>query len=116
MPGRYSRCRSIRVTATTRPASPASCRPAGLRRCASRTSIAIRLGLCWRAEHCWSRSSVIKRDLENQIRGLLKNVGLVIGRAKFNVFTMRAEELIEDRPELMAVVRPLLKARQAIEQ
>ena len=24
----------------------------------------------------------IKRDLENQIRGLLKNVGLVIGRAK----------------------------------
>ena len=58
----------------------------------------------------------IKRDLENQIRGLLKNVGLVIGRAKFNVFAVRAEELIEDRPELMAVVRPLLKARQAIEQ
>src|SRR5499433_1653222 len=30
----------------------------------------------------------IKRDLENQIRGLLKNVGLVIGRAKFNVATL----------------------------
>ena len=58
----------------------------------------------------------IKRDLENQIRGLLKNVGLVIGRAKFNVFTTRAEELIEDRPELIAVVGPLLKARKAIEQ
>src|SRR5437870_7398518 len=58
----------------------------------------------------------IKRDLENQIRGLLKNVGLVIGRAKFNVFTVRAEELIADRPELIAVVGPLLKARQAIEQ
>src|SRR5262249_48846960 len=28
----------------------------------------------------------IKRDLENQIRGLLKNLGLVIGRAKMNVF------------------------------
>ncbi len=28
----------------------------------------------------------IKRDLENQIRGLLKNLGLVVGRAKFNVF------------------------------
>jgi transposase len=39
----------------------------------------------------------IKRDLENQIRGLLKNLGLVIGRAKFNVFAVRAEELIEDR-------------------
>jgi transposase len=58
----------------------------------------------------------IKRDLENQIRGLLKNVGLVIGRAKFNVFAMRVEELIEDRPELIAVVGPLLKARKAIEQ
>src|SRR5262245_5173941 len=58
----------------------------------------------------------IKRDLENQIRGLLKNVGLVIGRAKFNVFAVRAEELIKDRPELIAVVGPLLKARKAIEQ
>src|ERR1700726_1664739 len=58
----------------------------------------------------------IKRDLENQIRGLLKNLGLVIGRAKFNVFGVRAEELIEDRPELVAVIRPLLAARKAIEE
>ena len=58
----------------------------------------------------------IKRDLENQVRGLLKNLGLVIGRAKFNVFAVRAEELIEDRPELVAAVRPLLDARKAIEQ
>src|SRR6201989_814857 len=58
----------------------------------------------------------IKRDLENQIRGLLKNLGLVIGRQRFNVFAVRAEELIEDRPELIAVVGPLLKARKAIEQ
>ena len=55
----------------------------------------------------------IKRDLENQIRGLLKNLGLVIGRAKFNVFAVRAEELIEYRPELVAAVRPLLEARKA---
>jgi transposase len=58
----------------------------------------------------------IKRDLENQVRGLLKNLGLVIGRAKFNVFAGRAEELIEDRPELIAAVRPLLDTRKAIEQ
>ena len=58
----------------------------------------------------------IKRDLENQVRGLLKNLGLVIGRAKLNVFAVRAEELIEGRPELMAAVRPLLAARNAIEQ
>jgi transposase len=58
----------------------------------------------------------IKRDLENQVRGLLKNLGLVIGRAKFNVFAARAEALIEGRPELGAAVRPLLAARKAIEQ
>jgi transposase len=57
----------------------------------------------------------VKRDLENQIRGLLKNLGLVIGRAKFNVFAVRAEELIEGRPELTAAVAPLLMARKAIE-
>src|SRR5262249_56388277 len=55
-------------------------------------------------------------DLENQIRGLLKNLGLVIGRAKFNVFAVRTEELIEDRPELAAMIGPLLAARKAIEE
>ena len=58
----------------------------------------------------------IKRDLENHVRGLLKNLGLVIGRAKFNVFAVRAEELIEGRPELIAVIRPLLEARNAVGQ
>jgi len=58
----------------------------------------------------------IKRDLENQVRGLLKNLGLVIGRAKFDVFAVRAEGLVENHPELAAVIRPLLKARKAIEQ
>jgi transposase len=32
----------------------------------------------------------IKRDLENQIRGLLKNLGLRIGKAGGNVFSRRA--------------------------
>src|SRR5215472_568714 len=58
----------------------------------------------------------IKRDLENQVRGLFKNLGLVIGRAKFNVFAVRAEELIENRPELVASVKPRLEARKAIER
>jgi transposase len=53
----------------------------------------------------------IKRDLENQIRGLLKNLGLVIGAAKMNVFALRAVELTEDRPELAVAVTPLLTAR-----
>jgi transposase len=58
----------------------------------------------------------IRRDLENQIRGLLKNLGLVIGRAKLNVFAMRAMELVEARPQLGAAVEPLLKAREAVGQ
>ena len=58
----------------------------------------------------------IKRDIENQIRGLLKNLGLVIGRAKMNIFAVRAAQLAEDRSELFAAVDPLLKAREAIEQ
>ena len=58
----------------------------------------------------------IKRDLENQIRGLLKNLGLVIGPAKMNAFASRAAELIENRPELAVAVTPLLTARVAIEE
>ena len=56
----------------------------------------------------------IKRDIENQIRGLLKNLGLVIGRAKMNTFTVRAGDLIGDRPELAVAVEPLLRAREAV--
>lgn len=56
----------------------------------------------------------LKRDLENQIRGLLKNFGLVIGRAKMSTFTTRATELIDGRPELAAAIEPLLKARDAL--
>lgn len=56
----------------------------------------------------------IKRDIENQIRGLLKNLGLVIGRAKMNTFSLRAAELAEARPELAAAVGPLLKSREAV--
>jgi transposase len=68
---------------------------------------------CLSAELCLSR---FKRDIENQIRGLLKSLGLVIGRAKMSVFAMRAEELAEARPELGAAVEPLLKAREAVGQ
>ena len=46
----------------------------------------------------------------------LKNLGLVIGRAKMNTFAARAAELAGDRPELVAAVDPLLKAREAVEQ
>ena len=56
----------------------------------------------------------IKRDLENQIRGLLKNLGLVIGKAGGNVFRHRAEELIAEHPLLQEAVRPLLAVREIV--
>ncbi len=56
----------------------------------------------------------IKRDLGNQVRGLLKNVGLVIGKAQGNVFTARVEELVADHGDLADAVRPLLAARHSV--
>ena len=50
-------------------------------------------GRCWPSRRCWSRSSVM---IENMFAPSAP--GLVIGRAKFNVFAVRAEELIEGRP------------------
>lgn len=58
----------------------------------------------------------ISRDLENQIRGLLKTEGLVIGRAKEGVFSRRAQALLEARPDLAAIVTPLLESRASVRQ
>ena len=56
----------------------------------------------------------IKRDLENQIRGLLKNLGLVIGKAGGRVFHRRAEELVAGHRLLQAAIRPLLGVRETV--
>ncbi len=56
----------------------------------------------------------IKCDLENQIRGLLKNLGLFIGKAGGNVFRHRAEELVAEHPLLKEAVRPLLAVREIV--
>ena len=56
----------------------------------------------------------IKCDLENQIRGLLKNLGLRIGKAGGNVFSRRVEELIADRSQLQKAVHPLLAVREIV--
>jgi len=56
----------------------------------------------------------IKGDLENQIRGLLKNLGLVIGRAKGNVFVRRVEELLGQHGRLYDAVCPLLEVREKV--
>jgi transposase len=56
----------------------------------------------------------IKRDLENQIRGLLKNLGLIIGKAGGTVFTRRVEELLGRQGLLWEAVRPLLAVREIV--
>jgi len=56
----------------------------------------------------------IKRDLENQIRGLLKNLGLRIGKAGGNVFSHRVAELVADQSLLQQAVRPLLAVRESV--
>lgn len=56
----------------------------------------------------------IKRDLENQIRGLLKNQGLVIGKARGNVFRHRVEELLARHGLLRKAVRSLLEVREMV--
>jgi transposase len=58
----------------------------------------------------------IKRDLENQIRGLMKNHGLVIGKAGGNVFHRRVEELLGRHGPLWEAVCPLLEVRGKVAQ
>ena len=58
----------------------------------------------------------VKRDVENQTRGVLKNLGLRVGKAGGNVFHHRVEELIGDRPALQVAVRPLLGVRELVKR
>lgn len=63
-----------------------------------------------------SRALLVKmlRDTENQIRGLLKNLGLVIGRAKEGVFTRRVRQILDERPDMALIIEPLMNARADI--
>jgi transposase len=56
----------------------------------------------------------IKCDLENQIRGLLKNQGLVIGKAGGKAFHRRVEDLVGEHRLLQEAVRPLLAVRELV--
>ena len=52
--------------------------------------------------------------IENDIRGLLRNFGLKVGPVGSGRFEARIRELVEDRPELTALMLPLLAARRAL--
>jgi transposase len=63
-----------------------------------------------------SRAQLVKTkcDLENQIRGLLKNHGLVITKAGGQIFRRRAEELVGEYRLLQEAVRPLLAVHEVV--
>jgi transposase len=54
-----------------------------------------------------------RRDLENQIRGLLKTFGLVL-TARHGRFEVRLRDLLTAEPGLSRLIDPLLEARRAI--
>lgn len=52
--------------------------------------------------------------IENDIRGLLRNFGLKVGVVAGGMFETRIRELVEDQPELVEIMNPLLEARRAL--
>jgi len=55
-------------------------------------------------------------DVENQLRGSLKVFGLKIGKVTRRQFEAQVLDLVEDRPTLLAIVRPLLRVRAVIRE
>lgn len=54
--------------------------------------------------------------IENDIRGLLRNFGLKVGKVKAVKLEARIRELIKGMPELAEVIEPLLDARSKLRQ
>jgi transposase len=52
--------------------------------------------------------------IDNEIRGTLKAFGLKVGAVTVGRFEARVIELLSEKPRLLALVRPMLAARQAL--
>lgn len=55
-------------------------------------------------------------DIENDLRGTLRNFGLKVGVVGVAKFEARVRELVIDQPDLAAIVESLLIARRALRQ
>src|SRR5260370_1360718 len=55
-------------------------------------------------------------DIENDLRGTLRNFGLKVGMVGTVKFEARIRELVADHPDLAAIVEPLLIARRVLRQ
>jgi transposase len=54
--------------------------------------------------------------VENDLRGTLRNFGLKVGRVGTVKFEARIKELVEDLPDLVALVEPLLVVRRVLRE
>ena len=55
-----------------------------------------------------------QRDLENEIRGVLKGFGIKLGRVTRLSFGPRVRAALADRPRLLAMIEPMLTVREAV--
>src|SRR5436189_1104296 len=55
-------------------------------------------------------------DIENDLRGTLRNFGLKVGMVGTVEFEARIRELVADHPDLAAIVEPLLIARRVLRE
>lgn len=55
-------------------------------------------------------------DLENEMRGLLRNFGLKVGNASGDTFERRILELVEHDPDLAEIMEPLLDGRRKLRE
>lgn len=52
--------------------------------------------------------------IDNELRGVLKEFGLKVGKVSAGRFAARIAELVADRPRLRAMIEPMLAARAAL--
>ncbi|MHA4735352.1 IS110 family RNA-guided transposase [Ensifer adhaerens] len=55
-------------------------------------------------------------DLENEMRGLLRNFGLKVGQTSGGTFERRILELVENDAELVEIMQPLLDGRRKLRE
>lgn len=56
------------------------------------------------------------RDVENDLRGTLRNFGLKVGAVSSGKFEARIRELVEGCPRLAAIVEPMLAVRRVLRE
>lgn len=54
------------------------------------------------------------RDVENELRGLLRSFGLKVGQVSQRGFEARVRDLVNDRVSLLRIVEPLLRLRGVV--